>query len=99
MASLNKESGKELLDSLRRGIAYIAKRVFDENPRDLHQRGRILSYSVEGYTVLINGKEYTKVPALNNGIPLLVGDTVEIMIPNGQFSQMFIMGKLTNRIE
>ena len=47
----------------------------------------------QGYTVMINGKQYTNVPRQGSE-KYGNGTTVKIAIPNGQYNQMFIMGRV-----
>ena len=46
-----------------------------------------------GYGVKINGVTYTHVPSLG-ATNYNVNDTVIVIIPNGQYNNMYILGKL-----
>lgn len=75
------------------GVEYIARQVAENTPRDITQKGRITDVVGSGqYSVLINGKTYVPVPALNS-ISLSVNDSVWVMAPQGNYALMFILGK------
>jgi len=98
MADLDKNVGIKIYKALKAGIQNYAEQVFRDNPRDFHKKGRITAITASGYSVSIENAEYIKVPIISQTATINVGDTVEICVPNGQISQMFIMGKLVNRI-
>lgn len=76
------------------GVKYIARQVAENTPRDITQKGRITDVVSTGlYTVLINGKTYTSVPALNS-LSLSVNDMVWVTAPQGNYALMFILGKV-----
>jgi propanediol utilization protein len=45
------------------------------------------------YTIIINGVEYSQVPSLNQAV-YEVNNTVKVIIPQGQFTNIFILGKI-----
>lgn len=55
--------------------------------------GRVTATSTTGYTVLVNNISYTNLLVLN-AVALSINDIVQIIVPNNQDSNMFILGKL-----
>lgn len=74
------------------GVRYIAKVEAEKAPRDITQRGRVTVANNNLYSVLINGKTYENLTALN-GVTFAVNDIVWVTAPQGNFSLMFILGK------
>jgi len=74
------------------GVKYLAEQAAEKFPRDITQKGRIMANSGLFYTVIINGKTYTSIPSLN-AVSFSVNDIVWITAPQGNFAQMFILGK------
>ena len=94
MSAFNQDSGAKLLEALKRGIENITLNVLNENPRDYHKRGRVISQDEWGWILSIDNATYTRVPSLERVADYKQGDVVEVMIPNGQPSNMFIMGRI-----
>lgn len=94
MSAFNQDSGAKLLGALKRGIENITLNVLNENPRDYHKRGRVISQDEWGWILSIDNATYTRVPSLERVADYKQGDVVEVMIPNGQPSNMFIMGRI-----
>lgn len=94
MSAFNQDSGAKLLAALKRGIENITLNVLNENPRDYHKRGRVIGQDEWGWTLSIDNATYTRIPSLERVADYKQGDVVEVMIPNGQPSNMFIMGRL-----
>ena len=94
MSAFNQDSGAKLLAALKRGIENITLNVLNENPRDYHKRGRVIRQDEWGWILSIDNATYTRIPSLERVADYKQGDVVEVMIPNGQPSNMFIMGRL-----
>ena len=94
MSAFNQDSGAKLLAALKRGIENITLNVLNENPRDYHKRGRVIGQDEWGWTLSIDNATYTRIPSLERVADYKQGDVVEVMIPNGQPSNMFIMGRV-----
>lgn len=56
--------------------------------------GRIMGSTIDGWNVMVNNKTYTKVLRLN-AVTLAVNDIVQVVIPNNNYNNMYILGKLT----
>lgn len=61
-----------------------------------HKRGKVLSLDGTTYTIEIDGKKYSRISALTSAGELAVGAIVALAVPNGDMSQIFILGELTN---
>ena len=78
---------------LEQGMQRYTGKQMDDAPYTTVEVGLIKNKTVDGYTVDIHGQQYTNVLALNS-VSLVTNDTVAILIPNNQYSNMFILGKL-----
>lgn len=56
--------------------------------------GRVISKEQDGYIVDINGVQYGKLMVLN-GVSLTANNIVQLLVPNNNMSNMFILGKLS----
>ena len=56
--------------------------------------GRVVSKQTNGYVVEINGQDYGKLMVLN-GVSLSANNIVQLVVPNNNMNNMFILGKLT----
>lgn len=56
--------------------------------------GRVISKEQDGYIVEINGVQYGKLMVLN-GVTLTANNIVQLLVPNNNMSNMFILGKLS----
>ena len=82
------------MDSLSLGTLRITDKSIKDAPYDKTFTARVTAYSANnGHTVKLNGEEYTFVMSLNATV-YSVNDTVLVTIPNGQYNNMFILGKL-----
>ena len=81
------------MDNVERGtIRYNNKQMIDA-PYNRMLTGRVTASTIDGYSVIVNDVTFTKLLVLN-GVILSVNDIVQIIVPNNQSSNMFILGKL-----
>jgi hypothetical protein len=82
---------KEALDELMNGIKYLIDNSKDNGTLVLN--GIIQSANADKtYNVKINGIIYENISSIL--IPLAVGNVVKVIVPQGQYSQMIIIGKI-----
>lgn len=80
-------------NELKKGIIGYVKMMVDEASYDKIVTGVINSVNGNKCTVTINQIEYTNIPKLSN-VTVTTNDVVKIMIPQNNYSNMFILGKL-----
>lgn len=72
------------------GIEYLINKAIDKAPFDKVKNGQILAQNQDGsYNVLVDNKTYTA-NSLNNSV-LSTGSIVKILIPQNEYSNMFIL--------
>lgn len=81
------------MNELTKGITRYDDKRRAETPCNTTLRGIIKATGVNGYTVSIDGEEYTNIMVLN-GVSLSINDTVILIVPNNQLNNIFILGKL-----
>jgi hypothetical protein len=87
---------KEALDELMNGIKYLIDNSKDNGTLVLN--GIIQSANVnKTYKVKINGISYDNISAMF--VPLSVGTVVKVVVPQGNFNQMVIIGKMNTSIQ
>ena len=81
------------MSAIYKGIMYAISQGVKEAPYDKTFIGLVTDTDLETntYNVIIDGHEYTNVMSM---LRVYVNDTVAIMCPQGQLSQMFIYGKI-----
>jgi hypothetical protein len=85
---------KEALDELMNGIKYLIDNSKDNGTLILN--GIIQSANADKtYNVKINGIIYKNISSIL--IPLAVGNVVKVIVPQGQYSQMIIIGKINTK--
>ena len=77
---------------LEKGILRYVDNSIENAPYTQVYTGLIKSSGVDGYTVNLNGVEYTNVPSKGT---FLTNDTVRVVVPNNQYSNMFILSDST----
>ena len=82
------------MNFLEKGTIRSVNELRENAPYTRFKTGRVTSIGVNGTTVMIDGTIYTDLLRMT-GTTLDVDDMVEIVIPNNQDSNMFILGKLT----
>lgn len=84
---------EKALNELKKGIIGYVQNIIDNAPFDKVVVGTIKSVSGTKCTVTINRKDYTDIPKLSH-LTLTSGEVVKIMIPQNNYNNMFILGKL-----
>ena len=78
---------------LEKGIYRYVDSSISNAPNTIAPTGIIVASTSDGYTVRVGSIEYTNVPTLS-ATSHVANDTVKVCIPSGQYSNMFILGKL-----
>lgn len=85
-------SNKEALEALMSGIEYLVERAVANAPFARVKNGKIQSVNSDGtYSVIIDGKTYTNMRALNSS-SFSANDIVKVIIAQNDYSNMFILG-------
>lgn len=81
------------IDAIYQGIQYATSQALKNAPYDRTFIGLVTDTDLETntYNVIIDGHEYTNIISM---IKANINDTVVIMCPQNQFSQIFIYGKI-----
>lgn len=91
---LNTKSGSAVAEAINTRITNIAREVYNKSPYDKSKRG-IIEEIVRGlYSVKIDNVIYPNIHALRSAGTLNLGDVVICIIPNNQFSDMYILGAI-----
>ncbi|MBO7693843.1 MAG: hypothetical protein J6T10_14580 [Methanobrevibacter sp.] len=86
MGNENKDAINALID----GIQYIVKEMIASAPFDKVKNGKIVSENSDGtYTVSIDNRDY--IAKSIHDTTLSVGTVVKVMIPQNDYSSMFIL--------
>ena len=93
MLHKNRKGDKAKMNSIKKGTERYTEKMIADAPFNKTLMGRITATTTDGYTVEINGLLYTKLLVLN-GVSLSINDTVQILAPNGQMNNIYILGKL-----
>lgn len=85
------DSNIEAINALLKGIDIVVSSKVDNNST-LILTGTILEADrgENTYTVSINGNSYKDIPTLTDILD--IGLTVKVIVPQGQYNQMFILG-------
>lgn len=91
MSSTKADKNTEAMKALLKGVETLIDSKLDNNIT-LILTGVVLSADrgEDTYTIAINGNEYKDVPTISDGIEM--GQTVKVIVPQGQYNQMFILG-------
>lgn len=83
-------NGKDAISSILEGVQYLIDESIKHAPYDRIKIGKIISKNDDGtYLVLVDGNEYSML-ALGSG-GLYVGNVVKVLIPQNEYSSMFIL--------
>ena len=83
---------KEAMEALMSGIEYLVNQAIANAPFARVKSGKIQNVNSDGtYSVIIDGKTYSKIPAINSGV-FSANDIVRIIIAQNDYSNMFILG-------
>lgn len=86
MGNENKDAINALID----GIQYIVKEMIVNAPFDKVKNGKIISANSDGtYVVSIDNSDYVAKSIHNTVLP--IGTVVKVMIPQNDYSSMFIL--------
>jgi hypothetical protein len=77
------------MNGLTKGITRFNDKQMSDAPYDKTVTARVLSVEIEGYNILLNDVEYTNVPTL--GGTCSINETVQVTIPQNNYSNMFII--------
>lgn len=94
MVTLNRASGQKIADAIDKRIRTVTQDLYSNAPYNVIRKGRVTAIKNKFYTVKINNAIYTKIYALKNVGTINVHDVVLCVIPNNQYSEMFILGVL-----
>ena len=77
---------------LEKGILRYVDNSIENAPYTQVYTGLVKASGVDGYTISLNGVEYANIPSKGT---FLTNDTVRVVIPNNQYSNMFILSDST----
>lgn len=92
MSSLDFRTGQKVAQQLDRRIQNIAKEAYADTPKNSMKFGRVTAVDGAFCTLSIDRKEYPNVPLYRSVGELKVGDVVDCVIPNGNFSNIRVIG-------
>lgn len=93
---LDSIAGKIIREAIERKINAEIENISNTLSFNKIKRGKIKEINITGYTVQIENNIYRNVPIIRQDTIININDVVQIVIPNNQYSQMFILGKLVN---
>ena len=83
---------KQASNAILKGIKHLIDKEIENLPIDKTFTGLIKEVKEDNlYNVLKQGKIYTNIPSIFDGLKIY--DSVKVKIPQGQYSQMYIDGK------
>lgn len=91
MKKLDYDSGEDIANAIDKRIERVAKEIYQNSPYNKIKYGIVKNVTDKTYTVQINGENYD-VYALKNVGTINVNDSVVLIIPDNNFTQMFILG-------
>lgn len=94
MASLDRASGIKVAEAIEKRIKLISKDLYNNAPYTIIKNGIVTAINGKRYTVRINNAIYTNVFAIKGIESIGTGDVAICIIPNNQYSNMFILGVL-----
>lgn len=92
MSDFNAENGKRVAEAINRRIENVAQQLFDKSARDKTVYGIVTQFNDGISTIKVKNNIYTNVPALKNVGKIKKGDRVMCLVPNGNFSDITILG-------
>lgn len=79
-------------DALLQTIKTLIKQEIDNAPFDKTRQAIILVNNSDGtYKIRLDGKEYDNISSYPSSTSIVVGSVVKVVIPNNQYSQMFLL--------
>lgn len=79
----------DALNNFTNGVKYLISTAIKEAPFDKTFNAKVTAVEDGKYTVVINGKEYTKTPALTDAA-VRVGDVVKVVFPQNNYVLRYI---------
>jgi len=92
--NLDSNAGDKVAEAIDERIVKIAKQVWKGNPSCRWARGKIIAIYGKNHTIKINNAIYTNVKAYKHIGTIDIGDIVDLLIPNNNWSLMIINGIL-----
>lgn len=83
------EKDKNAYKQLLQGIQSYVNKCIEESNRDITTTARVVEIKNELYTIEINGIQYSGIDTI--GGTCTVNEMVRVMIPQGQYNNMFIL--------
>lgn len=91
---LDSTDGKKVAESIDRRITTVAEQVYNNSPYTKIRDGIVTAINGKTYTVKIHKAIYNNIYTLKGTQQINVNDRVICIIPNNQYSNMFILGVL-----
>ena len=87
---MTNEREKNAYDQLLQGVQSFVKKCVNESNRDITTTARIVSIQSDGsYNIDLNGVEYKNIDTIGGECTL--NEMVRVVIPQGQYNNMFIL--------
>ena len=83
------EKDKIAYEQLLQGVQSYVKKCLAESDRDITTTARVVEVNEDLYTIELNGVEYSGIDTI--GGTCIVNEIVRVMIPQGQYNNMFIL--------
>ena len=78
-------------DTLLQTIKTLVKQEINNAPFDKTRQAVVLTNNNDGtYKIRLDGNEYDNIPSYPSNVIIAIGSVVKVIIPNNQYSQMFI---------
>jgi len=79
-------------DTLLQTIRTLISQEINNAPFDKTRQAIILVNNSDGsYKIRLDGNEYDNIPSYPSSTSMTVGSVVKVIIPNNQYSQMFLL--------
>lgn len=91
---LDEKCGRAVAEAIRICVNSAVAMAIKKSPNDRTKFGRITAINGKRYTLLIEKTVYPNVMALKSSIDYQVGDSVICQVPNGNMSNIYIVGVL-----
>lgn len=94
MVNFDRQMGIEIANAINKRIKMVSQDLYNNAPYTIIKFGRVVSINGKRYSIKINNALYTNIYALKGSNLISVGDSVICVVPNNQYSNMFILGAL-----
>jgi len=88
----NAESGQKLAEAIDKRIIDVSNQLFNNSGRDKTVYGVVIKSNNGVFSIKVNNTEYHNVLALRSVGNISVGEKVTCLVPNGNYSDMIILG-------